>query len=655
MTASPTVRLTVAQAVVTYLSRQHSVADGVRRRLIPATLGIFGHGNVAGLGQALDQLAETMPFIQGRNEQALVHAATGFAKHSHRHATLAVTASIGPGATNMVTGAALATLNRLPVLLLPGDTYATRHQGPVLQQLQHPQEADLTVNDAFRPVARFFDRITRPEQLLTALPAAMRTLVDPVETGAVVLSLPQDVQSHAYDFPADFFAERDWVIRRPTPDAAEVDAVAALLAAAERPLIIAGGGVVHSEATPELERLAATVGIPVAETFAGKGAVQQTAWWQLGGIGLEGTPATNTLAREADLVLTVGSRLTDFSTGSHSIFANPDVRFASINVNVHDADRLGALGIIGDAKRSLAALADACADVHGSPAWQARTEELTAAWSIERALALDPDEPFDKAAVAAGSDVVTTTDAVLTQGQVIGVLQEHARPGDVVVAAAGGPPGDLQKVWDATGGRTCHLEFGFSCMGYEIPAAMGVRLAHPDPDARVTAFLGDGTFLMAPTELVTAAQEGLPITLVVPENHGYQVIHRLQMGRHGREFGNEFRYRTAGLQLTGTGATADKAARLDGEYLSVDLVQVAAGLGARAVRAVTATDLRTALSETRGHHGTVVIVVDVIPHADLPGAGVWWDVAPAEVSEIPTVPPLRAEYETGRQTQRWFG
>src|SRR3954453_1219016 len=306
MTASRTIRLTVAQAVITYLSRQYSVADGARRRLIPATLGIFGHGHVAGLGEALDQLAEDMPFIQGRNEQALVHAATAFAKHTHRHTTLAVTASIGPGAMNMITGAALATLNRLPVLLLPGDTYATRHQGPVLQQLQHPTDADLTVNDAFRPVARFFDRITRPEQLLTALPAAMRTLVDPVETGAVVLSLPQDVQSHAYDFPADLFEERDWVIRRPAPDQSEIDKVAALLAAAARPLIIAGGGVTYSPAHPEPERLPRPVGAPVAETFAGKGAVQQAAWWQLGGIGLEGTPATNTLAGQAALRGAVG-------------------------------------------------------------------------------------------------------------------------------------------------------------------------------------------------------------------------------------------------------------------------------------------------------------------------------------------------------------
>ena len=293
------VRLTAAQALVTYLSRQYSVADGERRRLVPAALGIFGHGNVAGLGQALDQLSDAVPFIQGRNEQALVHAATAYAKASRRRATLAVTASIGPGALNMVTGAATATVNRLPILLLPGDTYATRRQGPVLQQLQHPTEADATVNDAFRPVARFFDRITRPEQLLTALPAAMRVLTDPVEAGAVVLSLPQDVQSHAHDYPAAFFAERDWAIRRPPPDPGEVETVAHLLAQAQRPLLIAGGGVVYSEATPELEALAAAAGVPVAETFAGKGAVSQRAWWQLGGIGLEGTPATNDLAREA--------------------------------------------------------------------------------------------------------------------------------------------------------------------------------------------------------------------------------------------------------------------------------------------------------------------------------------------------------------------
>ncbi|HEU4347169.1 MAG TPA: 3D-(3,5/4)-trihydroxycyclohexane-1,2-dione acylhydrolase (decyclizing), partial [Actinoplanes sp.] len=611
-----TVRLTVAQALITYLSKQYSVADGQRRRLIPAALGIFGHGNVAGLGQAFDQLSDAMPFVQGRNEQALVHIASGFAKASRRHATLAVTASIGPGALNMVTGAGLATVNRLPVLLLPGDAYATRRQGPVLQQLQHPTEADSSVNDAFRPVSKFFDRITRPEQLLTALPSAMRVLTDPVETGAVVISLPQDIQSHAYDFPTAFFTERDWIIRRPAPDADEVEAVARLFTEAERPLIIAGGGVNYSGATAELEAFAGATGTPVAETFAGKGAVQRKAWWQLGGIGLEGTPATNELARDADLVLTVGSRLTDFTTASHSLFQHPDVRFASINVNVQDAGRLGATGILADAKRALSALAEAVARHKGADTtpWQTRVRESVDRWTPVRAAALDPDQPFDISTVV--DDVVPDTGAVLTQGQLIGLLQEHAQAGDTIIAAAGGPPGDLQKVWDATDGRHCHLEFGFSCMGYEIPASIGVRLADPDRRHRVVSFLGDGTFLMAPTELVTAAQERLPVTVVIPENHGYQVIHRLQMGRNGREFGNEFRYRTSALELESA-----KPARLDGEYLRVDLAQVAAGLGARAIGATTPDEVRAALADTRDHDGPVVIVVPVIPHADLPGAG----------------------------------
>src|ERR671936_490480 len=400
-TSHKTVRLTTAQAVVKYLAAQYSLADGTRRRLVPAALGIFGHGNVAGLGQALDELSDELPFIQGRNEQALVHVATAYAKASRRHATLAVTASIGPGALNMVTGAGVATVNRLPLLLLPGDTYATRRQGPVLQQLQHPIEADTSVNDAFRPLARCFDRITRPEQLLTALPQAMRVLTDPVDTGAVVLALPQDVQSQAWDYPAELFAERDWPIRRPPPDPDEVDTVAQLLAKAERPLIIAGGGVVYSDATPELEALAAAAGIPVAETFAGKGAVQQRAWWQLGGIGLEGTPATNDLAREADLVLTVGSRLTDFATASQSLFQHPEVRFASINVNPYDAGRLGATGIVADAKRALAALTRAVRAAGGtSPAaWQERVRARNRQWQAERAAALDPDTPFDASAL----------------------------------------------------------------------------------------------------------------------------------------------------------------------------------------------------------------------------------------------------------------
>ena len=653
MTSNRTIRLTTAQALVLYLSRQYSVADGDRRRLIPAAMGIFGHGNVAGLGQALDQYAEDLPFIQGRNEQGLVHIASGFAKASRRRAALAVTASIGPGALNMVTGAALATVNRLPVLLLPGDSYATRRQGPVLQQLQHPIEADASVNDAFRPVSRFFDRITRPEQLLTALPAAMRVLVDPVDTGAAVLSLPQDIQSHAYDYPLEFFAERDWAIRRPAPDPQEIAVLAELVATASRPLIIAGGGVVYSDAAGELERLADAVGIPVAETFAGKGAVRTEAWWQLGGIGLEGNPATNEVARAADLVLTVGSRLTDFATASHSLFTTPDVRFASINVDPRDGDRLGASSVLGDAKLALRALTDAlvAAGITTGGAWRDTVTTAKAGWLPVRAAALDADTPVDVTALRAQStDAIPDTDAVLTQGQLIGLLQEHAQRGDTIVAAAGGPPGDLLKVWDATDGRGCHLEFGFSCMGYEIPAAIGARLADADPEHRVIAFIGDGTFLMAPTELATAAQEGLAVTVVIPENHGYQVIHRLQMFTMGREFGNEFRYRTKPLTLD-----AGKDAALAGEYLQLDLVQIAAGLGARALRATTVYEVRRALAETRSQTGPVVIVVPVIPHADLPSAGCWWDVAPAEVSESDSVRAARSQYEAGLTTQRWHG
>lgn len=659
MTAShpgPTTRMTLAQAVIEYLSHQYSDADGERRRLVPATLGIFGHGNVAGLGQALDQLSDRMPFVQGRNEQSLVHLATAYAKHTRRRATLAVTASIGPGALNMVTGAGLATVNRLPVLLLPGDTYATRRQGPVLQQLQHPSEADVSVNDAFRPVARFFDRISRPEQLLTALPAAMRVLTDPVQTGAVVLSLPQDVQSHAFDFPSGLFADRVWRIRRPEADPDEVTQVASMLARAEHPLIIAGGGAIYSGATAALERLAELAGIPVAETFGGKGAVQRRAWWQIGGIGLEGTPVANQLARDADVVLTVGSRLTDFATASQSLFQNPDVRFASINLDIHDAGRLGATCIVADARKALDALSNLveARGIRAPSAWRQRVEQQSAIWAPVRSKAIDPHTPFQTDSLPADSDVVSDTDADLTQGQLIGLLQEHAQPGDVIIAAAGGPPGDLQKVWDATEGRHCHLEFGFSCMGYELPAAIGVRFAEPRPDVRVISFIGDGTFLMAPTELVTAAQERAAITIVVAENHGYQVIHRLQMGRSGAEFGNEFRYRSGALDISD--AEPDhKPARLDGDYLHVDLAQIAAGLGAHAIRATTAEQVGEALKSTRDHHGPVVIVVPVIPHADLPGAGVWWDVAPAEVAEQPTVAALRAEYEAGLSDQRWHG
>ena len=623
-----TVRLTTAQAIVRFLGAQYSVRDGRRQRLVPAMLGIFGHGNVAGLGQALDEYQAELPYIQGRNEQSLVHIATAFAKTSRRNATLAVTSSIGPGATNMITGAALATINRLPVLLFPGDIYATRRQGPVLQQLENPNAADVSVNDCFRPVARFFDRITRPEQLLTALPEAMRVLTSPSETGAVVIALPQDIQTEAYDYPAALFETRDWPIRRPAPDRDEIAAVAELLAGAQRPLIIAGGGVLYSDAQPELAALADEFGIPVAETFGGKGAVAQDLWWGVGGIGLEGNPAANALAADADVVLHVGTRLTDFATASQSVFRNPRVRFASVNVVGRDAHKQGALAVEADAKAALDALREAArgAGLSQRSDWVSRARAAKQDWLSVRAAALSE-----------------SGDRPMTQGALIGILNQHARSGDTIIAASGGPPGDLQKVWDATGGRDCHLEFGYSCMGYEVPATLGVRLARPEGE--VVALVGDGAFLMAPSELATAAQEGLKVTVVISDNHGFQVIRRLQMIVTGHPFGNELRRRVGAL---GDGP-------LDGEYLELDLAAVGTGLGARALSASTPDELRDALAAARDEPGPVVIVVPTEPHTFLPPSGVWWDVAPAEVSGEPAVATKRAEYEQGLANQRWFG
>ena len=640
-----TVRLTVAQAIVRYIANQYSVADGTRQRFVPAALGIFGHGNVAGLGQALHQFSEELPFVQGRNEQGLTHAAIGFAKARKRRQTLAVTASIGPGAMNTVTAAALATVSRLPVLLLPGDIYATRHQGPVLQQLEHPMGPDVSVNDAFRPISRFFDRISRPEQILTSLPQAFRVLANPAETGAVVVSLPQDVQSHAYDYPVEFFEPHDWVIRRPQPDAAEIESLAELVRQAQKPLLVAGGGIHYSDAIPELEALADNTGIPVAETFGGKGAIQNSGPWHVWGLGLEGAPHTTELAAEADLIVHVGTRLTDFATGSQSMFQNPEVRFGSINVTEFDGIKQGATAVVADAKVGLRALSDALTGHSVPAAWTERVAQAKQEWEVARAAAINPDVAFDKSTLDSED-----TDAVLTQGQLIGLLQEHAQSGDTIVAAAGGPPGDLQKVWDATGGRHCHLEFGFSCMGYEIPAGIGVRWATPDTSHRVISFVGDGTFLMAPSELLTAAQEHLPMTVVVSENHGYQVIRRLQMWRSGAHYGNEFRYREGDNMATESGAKT-----LEGGYLDVDIVKIAEGLGAKALRAVTPDEVRYALSSTRNDLEPVVIVVPTIQHANLPGSNVWWDVAPAEVFEQPWIEDRRVEFEDGQKHQVWHG
>ena len=619
------VRLTTAQAVVRYLSSQYSERDGQRRRLVAGMFGIFGHGNVAGLGQALWECGDELPYYQPCNEQSMVHTAAGYARTNMRLAPLACTSSIGPGATNMVTGAATATINRMPVLLLPSDYYATRHQGPVLQQLEHPVSADISVNDCLRPVSRFFDRITRPEQLLTALPEAMRVLLDPADTGSVTIALPQDVQAHAYDYPRSFLEQRVWEVERRRPDADRIAAAIELLKGARRPLIIAGGGVHYSAAWAELGEFAERCGIPVGETFAGRGAMREESPLVLGGHGVTGTPVASRLAAEADLVIAVGTRLTDFTTSSQSMFQHPEVKFINVNVAAKDAYKQGAVPITADAREALKTLTAAAtaAGLGPDPDYVSRISALGVEWGCQ--LEREVFEPIQGEA--------------MNQGQLIKVMNEEARRGDTIVAAAGGPPGDLHKIWDATGERHCHLEFGFSCMGYEIPAGIGVRMCQEEGE--VIVYIGDGTYLMNPMELVTAVQEGKKITIVVANNHGYQVIRALQMGRAGRSFGNEFRARDAA------------ANRLEGDYLEIDYAANAASMGARTWSVATPEELRQALREARAETGPCLIVAEVEKHRYLPGSGTWWDIAAAEVSGDEVTRQLREEYVQGQAQQRF--
>ena len=633
-----TERLTMGQALVKFLAVQYSEFDGERRRLIPAIFGIFGHGNVCGLGQALEQGGADLPYHQTRNEQSMVHTAAGFARATLRTQTLACTSSIGPGATNMVTGAATATINRMPVLLLASDYYATRHQGPVLQQLEHPSAADVSVNDCLRPVSRFFDRITRPEQLLTALPQAMRVLTDPAETGAVTLSLPQDVQAHAWDYPSHFFAERTWRIERRPPAAERIEEAVAMLRAARRPVIIAGGGVHYSAAWDALRAVATGFGIPVSETHAGKGALRGAPEWSLGGHGVEGTSAAARVAEEADLVIAVGTRMSDFATASQSLFHDPQVRFIAINVCAMDAFKQGALPVVADARLALEALL-------------AVGQSAGVAFADYREAVAEAQQDWEK---------IVRTDAygdhpgeVMSEGQVIEVLNEESQGDDTVVAAAGAPPGNILKLWDGSNGSRCHIEFGFSCMGYELPAGLGVRMASGGAGSpgEVFVYIGDGTFLLNPMELITALQERLKVTVVVIDNHGFQVIRRLQMWRTGHAFGNEFRAR--GGEPNG-GSGADGGPRLEGDYLPVDIATIARGMGARAWNAASPDEVRGALHEARAETRSCVIVCEVEKHRYVPGANTWWDVAPAEVSRSEVTQTLRSEYERDRAELQRF-
>ncbi|MDW8809724.1 3D-(3,5/4)-trihydroxycyclohexane-1,2-dione acylhydrolase (decyclizing) [Streptomyces scabiei] len=626
-TTPSTTRLTVAQALVRFLSAQYTERDGERRRLIGATWGIFGHGNVAGLGQALVEYADAMPYLQGRNEQAMVHAAVGYARQSNRLSTHAVTTSIGPGATNLVTGAALATINHLPVLLLPGDTFATRPADPVLQQLEVPYAGDISVNDTLRPVSRYFDRVTRPEALIPAALQAMRVLTDPVETGAVTLALPQDVQAEAYDWPEEFFAERTWNVRRPAADVAELAAAITAVRGARRPLIVAGGGVHHARAEETLAELAAATGIPVASTQAGKGSLRFDHPQDVGGIGHTGTATANELARTADLVIGVGTRYTDFTTASNTLFAADGVRFLNLNIAPYDGHKLSALPLIADARAGLEALGEAL-ELHGhrvADDYVAEYAQDKQRWEHRVDACYEADEP----------------DTRPTQAQVLGLLDEIADESDILINAAGSLPGDLHKLWRTRSRDQYHLEYGYSCMGYEIPAAIGVRLAAPGRP--VWALVGDGTYLMMPTEIVTAVQENVPIKVLLVQNHGYASIGGLSESVGGERFGTAYRHRDPD-DGTFTGAP-----------LPVDLAANAASLGMRVLRAKTVRDLRAALAEARAADTPTCVYVET-QTADTvsgpPPAQAWWDVPVAETATRASAVKAREQYDRHVSTRR---
>ena len=613
-------RLTVAQAIVSFLKNQYSSRDGVEHRLFDGCLGIFGHGNVAGLGQALEQ-DPGLPYYLFRNEQAMVHTAAAFAKASNRLRCLACTSSIGPGATNMVTGAAVATVNRLPVLLLPGDIFARRNVAPVLQQLESPATQDISVNDCFKPVSRYWDRIERPEQILTSLPAAMRVLTSPAETGTVVLALPQDVQAEAFDFPAEFFDKRVWTIARARCDSSLLAQAAQWIRSARKPLLIAGGGVIYSEATDALAAFAAQTGIPVVETQAGKGSLPYDYPQALGAMGVTGTPGANLLAREADLILGVGTRYTDFTTASQTAFQNPSARFINVNVSEFDAGKRLALPLAADARVTLQELTVALEGFQVEASHAARVKSHREEWEkeVDRIYHLNWGPP-------------------ISQGEVIGVVNEVSGARDVVVCAAGSLPGDLHKLWRTRDPKGYHLEYGYSCMGYEISGGLGVKMAAPDREVYV--MVGDGSYLMMAQEIATSLQEGYKVNIVLLDNHGFSSIGGLTRACGNQGMGTEYRYRRNG--------------KLEGEPIAVDFVANARSLGAEAVRAHTRDDLRKALLEARKSSKTSVIVVETAYSQRVPGYESWWDVPVAEVSESKSVQDARAKYVEARKKERAF-
>ena len=616
-------RLTMGQAIVEFLTQQHTSLDGVEQPFFAGVSTIFGHGNVAGIGQALLQARDRLPVYFPRNEQAMVHTAVGFAKMANRRRTLACTSSIGPGATNMITGAALATINRLPVLLLPGDIFAARGPAPVLQQLESPASQDASVNDCFRPVSKYWDRINRPEQLITALPEALRVLTSPAETGAVTLCLPQDVQAEAFDYPEELFRRRVWTIARPRPDAALLRQAAEWLRAAKAPLIVAGGGAIYSEATDALARFAQATGIPVVETMAGKGAMRFDHPQALGAVGVTGAAGANRIAREADLVIVVGSRLGDFTTASKTAFQHPDVRFVNVNITAFDAGKHQALPLVGDARATLDEWVPLMQGWQTAADYQQRVAREKAEWEAE----------VDRVYAPTGR-------STMSQAEVVGILNAFTGPRDVIVNAAGSLPGDLHKLWRARDPKQYHLEYGYSCMGYEIAAALGVKMAAPDRD--VYALVGDGSYLMMAQEIATSIQEGVRLTVVVFDNQGFASIGGLSRAVGCSGFATRYRHRDAQTGL------------LDGDLVAVDFAANAESLGARAIRACTPAAVHAALETARTADRTTAIVIPVDIEQRVGGYESWWDVPIAEVSTIEEVQKARDEYVRARKAERYF-
>jgi 3D-(3,5/4)-trihydroxycyclohexane-1,2-dione acylhydrolase (decyclizing) len=622
----PTRVLTTAQAVVLFLINQHVARDGVEQPFFAGCFGIFGHGNVAGIGQALQQLP-ALRYYQGRNEQAMVHAAAAYAKARNRLQTLVCTSSVGPGATNMVSGAAAATINRLPVLLLPGDLFARRNVGPVLQQLESERSQDVSVNDCFQPVSRYWDRINRPDQLVTALPAAMRVLTDPAETGAVTLALPEDVQTEAYPFPEALFRKRVWTIPRNRPDRAALERAAAWIRASRRPLIVAGGGVVYGEATEALRALVDRTGIPVGETMAGKGSLPFDHPLQLGAIGVTGTLAANRVAREADLVIGIGTRYSDFTTASKTGLQHPEVRFVNVNVATFDAAKHQALGLVGDARATLEELLPLLEGHAVDAEYLASCAGLHDAWEAE------VDRIY---AIRHGP--------LPSQGELIGAVNEHGDPDAIMVCAAGSLPGDLHKLWRTRHPKQFHLEYGYSTMGYEIAGGLGIKMALPEREVYV--LVGDGSFLMMAAEIATSIQEGYRLTIVLMDNGGFKSIGGLSRSLGQGGFGTRYVYPVDGA-LPGDDAP-------DARELGLDLAACARGLGANVVECSGYDEVVAALAEAKTADRTSVIYVRNDRLEGVPGYDSWWDVPVAEVSESESVREARRAWEAKRVDERTF-